>query len=362
MDSIDPERSEIQKAVRTTIEVSIRMIFLLVITGGCFWLLFPFISPLIGGLVLAVAIAPLYNRVCRLFKNRRKVSATLVVVLCLSILFVPAGFFVKSTVKNIKKIGLDLQNGQFSIPPPNEKIKEWPLIGVEAHQTWDDASNNIENLLENYNSEVNAIGKWLLKTALGVGWSIFQIILAIIISGFMLATEGTKKVVERLFRKLSGRKGGEFVRISEITIQNVAKGILGVAILQSGMFSVIFILSGVPYVGIWTIIILMIGIIQLPMGVATVPIIIFMFTTKEVGPAIAWSVVVSIVGLLDNFLKPILMAQGAPVPMIVIFLGAIGGFMVSGFLGLFGGAIFLSLGYNIMGSWLDDKHPLTQND
>ncbi|MNH41597.1 putative inner membrane protein [compost metagenome] len=47
------------------------------------------------------------------------------------------------------------------------------------------------------------------------------------------------------------------------------------------------------------------------------------------------------------------MGQGAPVPMVVIFLGAIGGFMLSGFIGLFTGAIVLSLGYKLAGLWIN---------
>jgi predicted PurR-regulated permease PerM len=59
-----------------------------------------------------------------------------------------------------------------------------------------------------------------------------------------------------------------------------------------------------------------------------------------------------IVGVVDNILKPWLMGKGAPAPMLVVFLGAIGGFMVSGFIGLFTGAIVLTLGYNLMISWV----------
>jgi predicted PurR-regulated permease PerM len=58
------------------------------------------------------------------------------------------------------------------------------------------------------------------------------------------------------------------------------------------------------------------------------------------------------VGVVDNILKPIMLGKGAPAPMLVVFLGAIGGFMVSGFIGLFTGAIILTLGYKLMSGWL----------
>jgi predicted PurR-regulated permease PerM len=56
----------------------------------------------------------------------------------------------------------------------------------------------------------------------------------------------------------------------------------------------------------------------------------------------------------DNVLKPVLLGKGAPVPMLVIFLGVIGGFILSGFIGLFTGAIVISLGYKLFVAWLDN--------
>ena len=54
----------------------------------------------------------------------------------------------------------------------------------------------------------------------------------------------------------------------------------------------------------------------------------------------------------DNVLKPLLLGRGASVPMLVIFLGAIGGFILSGFIGLFTGAVVLSIGYVLMQGWM----------
>jgi predicted PurR-regulated permease PerM len=53
-------------------------------------------------------------------------------------------------------------------------------------------------------------------------------------------------------------------------------------------------------------------------------------------------------------MKPLLMGKGSTVPMLVIFLGAIGGFIFSGLIGLFTGAIVLSVGYNLMVHWIGE--------
>jgi predicted PurR-regulated permease PerM len=81
---------------------------------------------------------------------------------------------------------------------------------------------------------------------------------------------------------------------------------------------------------------------------------------KEPVPAIVWTVLLLLAGLSDNFLKPILLGKGAPVPMPVIFIGVIGGFIFSGFIGLFTGAIVMSIGYKLFVGWLNTNWSVDQ--
>ena len=83
-----------------------------------------------------------------------------------------------------------------------------------------------------------------------------------------------------------------------------------------------------------------------------IPVIIYMFyraDTLTAGLLMVWLILVM---LSDNFLKPILLGRGAPVPMLVIFLGSIGGFISMGFIGLFIGAVILSLSFKLFREWL----------
>jgi predicted PurR-regulated permease PerM len=55
---------------------------------------------------------------------------------------------------------------------------------------------------------------------------------------------------------------------------------------------------------------------------------------------------------LDNILKPLLLGRGVRVPMVVVFIGAIGGFIHAGIIGLFVGAVIFTLGYGLFMAWL----------
>jgi len=73
-------------------------------------------------------------------------------------------------------------------------------------------------------------------------------------------------------------------------------------------------------------------------------------TTRLVGRLI-WSLLVN---LSDNVLKPLLPGRGLDIPMPVILLGAIGGMIMSGLIGLFVGAVVLSVGYTLYTTWLNE--------
>ena len=145
------------------------------------------------------------------------------------------------------------------------------------------------------------------------------------------------------------------MNISLVTIRNVSTGILGVAIIQSVLMGVGLILADIPLAAVWIILILIMSISQLPVLLFNIPMIIYLFAFRDPMPAALWSVYFIVMGLIDNLLKPMIMGKGTDVPTLVIFLGAIGGFMAFGFIGLFLGAIILSLAYKLYLTWVSDQ-------
>jgi predicted PurR-regulated permease PerM len=196
----------------------------------------------------------------------------------------------------------------------------------------------------------------------GIGLGIIEFIVSIIIAGVMLAyAESGGKAAEQVFIRLAGRRGQDFVKLTETTIRQVVKGILGVALIQTILASIGFFVAGVPAAGLWTIISLILAIVQIGVGPVVIPLIIYVWSSSDTLTAslfTGWSIMVLVI---DNVLKPLLLGKGAPVPMLVIFLGAIGGFIAIGFLGLFLGAVILSLTYKLAVEWItpDTEPPST---
>ena len=143
--------------------------------------------------------------------------------------------------------------------------------------------------------------------------------------------------------------------MSLLTIRNVATGVLGVAIIQTTLMGVGLILADIPLAAVWIVLILVMTIAQLPVLLFNIPLIIYLFAFMDPLPAVLWTLYFLVMGMIDNILKPMLMGKGASVPMLVIFLGALGGFMAFGFIGLFLGSIVLSLAYKLYLTWVNPE-------
>jgi predicted PurR-regulated permease PerM len=151
---------------------------------------------------------------------------------------------------------------------------------------------------------------------------------------------------------MAGERGLEFTQVAKETIRSVARGILGVALIQSLLAGIGFLVVGLPGAGLLALICFFLGIIQVGITLVVIPAVIYIFYTASTLTAVLFLVWCVVVALLDNVLKPILLQRGAPVPMLVIFLGAIGGFLTQGIIGLFLGSVILSLGFKLYQTWV----------
>jgi len=313
----------------------------------------PFASIILWSIILSLALYPIHNKLTEKMGGRPKLASAIIFLALLVIIIVPLFFLIGSLVNEFKELKMSFNDGTLTIPLPNEKVKTWPVFGEKLFEFWQSISGNLEETIIKYKEPLAGFGKTLAKGILSSVSGVIQIMAALIIAGILLAIGGTGDYVRKFFRKLAGEKGDDFADIALSTVGSVVKGIIGVALILAMLNSILFILAGIPYAGIWTFLIFVLCVLQIPVFFVTIPIIIYMFSTKELAPAIVWTILMLVVGTSDNILKPILLGKGAPVPMLVIFIGVIGGFIFSGFIGLFTGAIIMSIGYKLFIGWLN---------
>jgi predicted PurR-regulated permease PerM len=337
-------------------DTTIRLFFLILIVGWCLAIMYPFVSIILWSMILAMAIHPLHNKMSARMGGRPKLASAIIIISVLVIIFLPTWLLIDSLIEQVKQLKDSFDDGSLTIPPPNEKVKDWPVIGPGLYDLWQNASVNLVQTAMKYEDQLIVIGGKIGTGILSAAGGIIQIMISFIIAAILLAFGEAGEGMRKFFRKVAGKRGDEFAEMTAKTVGNVVKGIIGVALILAILNGIVFLLAGIPFAGIWTLLVFVLGILQIPLFFVTVPLIVYLFAEKELLPAIIWTVLMLLAGLSDNVLKPILLGKGAPVPMLVIFIGVIGGFLLSGFIGLFTGAIVMSLGYKLFIAWINSNN------
>ena len=344
-----------ERIYKIAIDTTLRIGLLLAMIYWCFQIMSPFLYPIIWGSIIAVASYGSYQRLSSAIGDRPTWAAVLVTLILLAVMIVPIALLTDSMATGIETIADEAKQGTLKIPPPPESVAGWPLIGESLHAIWLKASVNIEAVLKQFAPQLKSMGSWLLSAAAGAGFGLIQFALSILVAGLLLAKSGTSRRYTSAFAtRLAGTKGVEFVEIAGKTVNGVTRGILGVAIIQGILAGLGFLVAGIPGAGLWAFVAMVLAVIQIGILPVTLPAIIYMFATAEPLTAtlfLIWNIVIS---TADNVLKPLLMGKGAAVPIPIIFIGALGGFMASGILGLFTGAIILSIGYTLYLAWIKE--------
>ena len=346
------------KALKQNITID-NFIKIVVLSALLFWsfnIIAPFILLMVWAIIVAVALYPVYQKITRVFKGKKKgLITSLFVIVLLALIILPTISATQSIVDSTKEIYHNFEQGSLQIPPPNESVKEWPLVGDKLYGAWYKASTDAESFIRENPEEVKSSLGWLFDSFKGLMGSVMLSLIALIIAGVFLssAEAGYNKGVKFMGRLREGR-GVELMSMCTNTIRSVVKGILLVAIIQAILAYAGFAMIGLSSMaGILAILVLLAAIIQIPVALVVIPVIIYVFSFAETTPAIIFAIYIFIVALLDNVLKPMLLAKGLQTPMIIILMGAIGGMMYQGILGLFIGPVVLAILYELYTSWVN---------
>ena len=346
----------------SNIDIAIR-IGLLALIGYLSWkVIGPFLTVALWSAILAVALYPLFDWLVRQLGNRR-LAATLITLLCLTIVVGPLTWLGFVLIGDVGYLVRTLDAGLLSIPLPAESVKSWPLIGERVHQLWSLAASNMKALLTELAPTLKPVGGKLLEITQGVVLGLIEFVAAIVIAGF-LYTPGPRLVESiRIFlrRIIVSHRDEEIVQLAGSTIRNVSHGVVGVALVQSFLAGVGFLVAGIPAAGLLTFLVLLLGIVQVGPTLLIIPIVIWSWMTMEAKSALLFTAYMVPVNLVDNVLRPIVMARGLTTPMPVILIGVMGGLIAYGLAGIFVGPIILAVAWALIVAWVHEDNTVKRN-
>jgi predicted PurR-regulated permease PerM len=348
--------------IKEATATAIRLAFLIILCIWCYKIISPFIIPVLWGIIMAVAIYPVYKKLAAVIGNREKLAAVLLTLLILSLLIVPTLLFIDTTEEGVKSLWNKIEAGNLSIPPPPEQVATWPIIGKPIDEIWRLGSENISAVVKQFEPQIKKYGAKALSTAASLGVTLLQFMISIIIAGALLAyAKSSEQTAHTVFVSLLGEQQKDFAKLTAATIRSVFYGVMGVAFIQSTLAGIGMLIVGVPGAGLLSLIVLIMAIVQLPAIILLLPVIIYVFTITTTTSAVVFAIWTVMVSFSDNFLKPLLLGRGVEAPMLVILLGAIGGMISTGLIGLFLGAVILTLGYTVFSALLDTGASEPQN-
>ncbi|MDZ4736898.1 MAG: AI-2E family transporter [Rhodospirillaceae bacterium] len=360
IDRIEPTPPQ-KSAEARIVDIAIRLGLLALFVYWSLTLIAPFIGVVIWAIILTVALYPVYAWLRARLGGRGWLAATLITLVTLALVLGPIGALVVSFAESIQTFLAGLESGTIRVPTPSDSVAGWPLIGEPLHRIWTLASSNLETALKTYGPKLLPVGNIAIDTIAGLGIGVLLFAASVVMAGFLYGSGPRFAENARRFgRRIAADRGAHFVDLAGATIRNISRGVIGVAVLQAIYAGIVLALFGVPAAGVIAFALLLLCIVQIGPLLIMAPAIVWAWMTMDTGMAAGFNVALLPLLVIDNLLKPILMARGLETPMLVIIIGVIGGTITYGLIGLFLGPVILSILYELAMAWI--RTPTDQPD
>ena len=337
--------------------LAIRIGILLFLVVMCARVFAPFTNLMLWGLILAVSLYPLYLRLLKKMGNRPGRTATVMVLIGLLIIGIPTAMVASSFADQVFSTYTAVENDTFEVRQPDPSVADWPIVGEKIYEQWKRIADDLPGYIKDNQEQISSLTKGIVSGALNTMTGILLFLVSLVIAGIMMAYgESGSGSFQKIYKRVAGpTRGPELWKLSVGTIRSVASGVIGIAFIQALILGIGLILADIPAAGVLAVIILFLGIAQLPALVITIPAIAYMWTLGELSTTmnVIMSIYLIVGGFSDGILKPLLLGRGVDAPMPVILIGAIGGMITAGIIGLFVGAVLLAVGYQLFMSWVN---------
>jgi predicted PurR-regulated permease PerM len=337
-----------------------RTVLTLSLLGGLIllslWLIRPFLPAIVWAAMITVATWPIMLGLQRQLGGQRWAAVTVMTIALLLVFVVPLSLAIGTIVTHVEDItgwakSLETQE----LGPPPEWLHKVPLAGDRLDQGWRDlaADGNLRGRISPYMGD---LVKWFAAQMGGLGAIVGQFLLTVIIAAILFAQgEAAARGLLLFAHRLGDDRGEDSVRLAGQAIRGVALGVVVTALIQSVLGGIGLAVVGMPFVGVLTAVMFMLAVAQIGViPVLTCAVIYeYMHAGSVWGTALlVWSV---FVGLIDNFIRPVLIKRGADLPLLLIFAGVVGGLISFGLVGIFIGPVVLAVTWTLVSAWVQGK-------
>ena len=336
------------------IELIAVLAILAVLMIGCFIVLRPFLAALLWALILSISTWPAYARLRRWLGDQRTLAAAIMTALLFIAFLLPIAVVGTTATETVRRLP-DMARGliEHGLPGPPEWVQEFPVFGGAVWRRWHEMHLNPAALADEVRGNIRPISEWLLATGAKLGGGVLELALSVFAT-FFFYRDGAAGVatMHAVGNRLAGERARRLIEVAEATMKGVVYGVIGTALAQGALATFGFVIAGVPSALFWGLLTCVFSLVPPGAPVVWLPATLWLFSQGQTGHAIfmgIWGFFV--VSTIDNFLKPYFISRGSALPLLLVFLGVIGGVLAFGLLGVFIGPILLAVVFTLVKEW-----------
>lgn len=348
--------------MRSTIRTAVVLLLLFLLLFALYNVMSAFLGVFTFAIIFSVSFHGLFEKYRHLAGKFKKLPAIIYGLLMVSLIAVPFIFLLNKlgdVIRGAMDLFGEIKNGQ--VPALPGFIKNIPVLGDRAAALWSQLEKDPVGTIGVYDEQIKSVLQHLISGGTGLMGTGLELILGIVVSAILL--HYGKKALEPIDAFLSQLLGANtadaVLDASGKAIKGVAIGVMGTGLIAAVASWIGFTIAGIHIAGILAAVTFFLVVIQVGPLLVVLPVVLWLAHEGQTG----WAIFMAIYGIvvlmgIDNVLKPILIGRSGKLPILVLFLGVVGGMAAWGFTGMFKGAIVLAVFYTIIQSWITRK---TQN-
>lgn len=331
------------------------LLIILTLAGVSLWLVKPFLSAAVWGAIIAISLYPVQRRFSSWLGGQRVVPAVLLALVMAGVLLVPLVMLLMTVGERASHLLQESSKlDQLVIPAAPAWLADIPVVGDRLSQIWHDAAGDVPGTIETIRPRLRAALLWLMSGTVSSTLIVLEALVALALAAtFLITAERFDVFFARLLKTLGAPESAGIQGLIVHTVRGVAQGIIGTAIIQATVAWVGFEIAAAPFPVLLTLLVFIACTAQLgalPIGLPAAGWLWYQGDPEWAAFLLGWTIFVNVI---DNFIKPLLIGRGLPVPIWIVFIGVIGGLLGMGLVGLFIGPVILSVSYLLMIRWIE---------
>lgn len=340
-------------------EIYAQFAAVIILVGGCFLVLRPFMTAMLFAAVVCVSTWPLYLGLLHKLKNRQSLAALTMTLSLILLVILPLALVAYNLADNVTAFYDAARQSLESGPPePPAWLTGLPLLGGPIGEYWHNIASSQEEMLLLAKRLLEPAKSFLIASGKLLGQGVIEMSLAAFISFFFYRDgEALIRSIGAGMDRLAGTHAANVLAIINSTVRGVTYGLVGTALAQGFVATIGFAIAGVPAVMLLGVATFLLSLIPVGPPLIWGGAAIWLFQQGETG----WGIFMLLWGFLlissvDNIIKPLLISRGSSLPFLLVMLGVMGGVLAFGFVGIFIGPTLLAVGYSLAQRWTAPKN------